>query len=152
MVFDEPSLRFLENESVAKTPASPCTTRTSAFVWPSCHIDVADDEPNVVVEIDRSLRCCLAPIGASFLKERTFTYPWCSILLVDSAHRLYDWIVRGFASKRSCITRSLMKQPRRMHKKKTSESVIWQQENPPRLDCLPCLCWSWVHSTLLSRH
>ena len=29
-----------------------------------------------------------------------------------------------------------MKQPRRMHKKKTNESIVWQLDNPPQLDCL----------------
>ena len=152
MVFDEPPLWFLANQSVAQTPTSPRPTRAVAFVWPHCYIDAVLLQSNVVDVLDSSIWMRLAPLWSSFCQEGAFAYPWCSILSVDSSHRFYDWLVRWFDSKRSCIKRSLMKQPRRMHKKKTNESNVWQLDNPPRLDCLPCLYWLWEHSMLLSRH
>ena len=141
VVFDEPPLRFLANQSVAKTPASHRHTRAIAFVWPHCYINTAVVQSNVVDDLDWNIWFRLAPLWASFRQERAFAYLWCSFLSVDSSHRFYDWLVRWFDQKRSCLKRSLMKQPRRMHKKKTNESIVWQLDNPPQLDCLPCLYW-----------
>ena len=52
VVFDEPPLWFLANQSVAQAPSAPRPTRAVASVWPHCHIDSALLQSNVVDVLD----------------------------------------------------------------------------------------------------